>query len=96
MRSPNPNSLLNVLFLSMPIAAIAVWAWGWRTLGTMLLGTIVVGLIIDAAVEGDPISKDRVLGFLTPASLMLIGAVGLVVAGVVALTIASLLGVPQW
>ena len=57
----------------------------------MLLGTIAVWPIIDAAPEGDP--KDRVLGFLTRASLMLIGAVGLVVAGVVALTIATLLGV---
>jgi hypothetical protein len=78
----------------MPIAAIAAWAWGWRTLGTVLLGTIVVGLTIDAALESDR-SSDRVLGYLTGASIMLIGIVGLVVAGVVALNIATLLGIPQ-
>jgi hypothetical protein len=91
---PTLTSLLNVLLLWIPVAAIAAWAWGWRTLGTVLLGTIVVGLIIDAALEGDH-SSDRVLGFLTGASIMLIGVVGLVVAGIVALNIATLLGVPQ-
>jgi hypothetical protein len=92
MRSPTPISLLNFLLLCMPIAAIAAWAWEWRTLGTVLLGTIVVGLLIDAALDR---SSDRVLGFLAGASIMLIGVVGLVVAGVVALNIATLLGVPQ-
>ena len=89
-------AILNFPLLCMPIAAIAVWAWGWRTLAITLLSTIVVGLLIDVALEGDPSSKDRILGFLTRAGLMLIGAVGLVVAGVVALNMANLLGVPQW
>ena len=78
----------------MPIAAIAAWTWGCRTLGTTLLGTIVVGLIIDAALESGR-SSDRILGFLAGASVMLIGIVGVMVAGVVALNIATLLGVPQ-
>jgi Na+-translocating ferredoxin:NAD+ oxidoreductase RnfD subunit len=94
MRSSTLISLLNVLLLCIPVAAIAAWVWGWRTLGTVLLGTIVVGLIIDAALESDR-SSDRVLGFLAGASIMLIGVVGLVVAGVVALNVATLLGVPQ-
>jgi Na+-translocating ferredoxin:NAD+ oxidoreductase RnfD subunit len=94
MRSTTPVSLLYSLLLCMPIAAIAAWAWGWRTLGTVLLGTIVVGLIIDMALESY-CNSDRVLEFLTGASLMLIGVVGLVVAGVVALNIATLLGVPH-
>lgn len=94
MRSPALISPLNVVLLCIPVAAIAAWAWGWRTLGIVLLGTIVVGLIIDAALEGDS-NSDRVLGFLTGASIMLIGVVGLVVAGLVALNIATLVGVPQ-
>jgi hypothetical protein len=81
------------LLFCVPIGAIAVWTWGWRTLAIMLLGAIVVGLLIDAALQDDPNSKDRVLA---QAGLTLIGAAGLVVAGVVALTIATPLGVLQW
>jgi hypothetical protein len=95
MRSSSPSSVLNWFLLCVPIGAIAVWVWGWRTLATVLLGTTVVGLLVDAALEGDPNSKDRVLGFFTLTGLMLIAALGLVVAGLIALTLATLLGVPQ-
>lgn len=95
MRSSSPSSLLHWFLLCVPISAIAVWAWGWRTLATVLLGTIVVGLLVDAALEGDPNSKDRVLAFITLTGLMLIAVLGLVVAGLIAFTLATLLGVPQ-
>jgi Na+-translocating ferredoxin:NAD+ oxidoreductase RnfD subunit len=95
MRSSNPSSLLDWFLLCVPISAIAVWVWGWRTLATVLLGATVVGLLVDAALEGDPNSKDRVLAFLTLTGLMLIAILGLVVAGLVAFTLATLLGVPQ-
>ncbi|MFY9840845.1 MAG: hypothetical protein WAK55_31130 [Xanthobacteraceae bacterium] len=95
MRSSKPSSLFHWFLLCVPISAIAVWVWGWRTLATVLLGTTVVGLLVDAALEGDPKSKDRVLAFLTLTGLMLIAVLGLVVAGLVALTLATLLGVPQ-
>jgi hypothetical protein len=88
-------SLLHRVLLCVPIGAMAAWLWGWRTLAVVLLGTVVVGLLMDAALEGDPNSKDRVLAVLIQAGLMLIGALGLVVAGLVALAIATLLGVPQ-
>jgi hypothetical protein len=94
MRSATPISLFNFLLLCIPIAAIVAWMWGWRTLGTVLLGTIAVGLIIHAALESSR-SSDRILGFLAGASVMLIGIVGVLVAGVVALNFATLLGVPQ-
>jgi hypothetical protein len=94
MRSSYPSSLIHWFLLCVPISAIAVWVWGSRTLATVLLGTIVVGLLVDAALEGDPNSKDRVLVFLIQAGLMLIAALGLVIAGLVALTMATLLGAP--
>jgi fucose 4-O-acetylase-like acetyltransferase len=94
MRSTNPNSLLDRLLVYVPAFAIAVWTWGWRTLAVMLLGTIVVRLLIEA-LEGDSNSKNHVFAFLSQAGLMRIAAVGLVVAGVVALTLATVVGEPR-
>ena len=94
MLCPDCYSLLGSLSIIVPIDGIAAWTWEWQTLGAILVATIVVWLLIGAALEERPYLQKRVLAVLAKDSLLILGAVALVVCWAVAFTIATVVGVP--
>jgi len=93
MLSPD-NSLLGNLLIIVPIRGNAIWAWEWQTLAVIFVTAIVVWLVIGAVVEERLYLHSRVLAVLANSGLMFIAATALVICWAVALTIATLVGVP--
>jgi len=86
--------LLGNPLIIVPIGGNAIWASEWQTLAVILVAAIVVWLVIGAVLEGRLYLHNRVLAVLVKSGLMFIAATALVVCWAVALTIATLLGVP--
>ena len=94
MHCPDCYSLLGSLSIIVPIGGNAIWAWEWQTLAVIFVAAIVVWLVIGAVLEERLYLHNRVIAVLAKSGLMFIAATALVVCWAVALTIATLVGVP--
>jgi hypothetical protein len=92
MLSPD-HSLFGNLLIIVPIGSV-IWTWEWQTLAVIFVAAIVVWLVIGAVLEERLYLRNRVLAVLAKSGLMFIAATALVVCWAVALTIATLVGVP--
>jgi hypothetical protein len=86
--------LLGNPLIIVPIGGNAIWASEWQTLAVIFVAAIVAWLVIDAVLEERLYLHNRVLAVLAKSSLMFIAATVLVVCWAVALTLATLVGVP--